>query len=234
MESYKYRCPFCDTDITSHHFYEHLARKHEAEIYGSKSLTNYQRLPKSISQPLKIILETKIGPPEYFVCLGCSRCCKKKASTERHFDNPSCKEKHNKKIKELLEKYKNPLETKEEIPIAPIIQGYTEEQVFALIGSMMEWAKNCQRDEKEAKNKADYYQEKLLDAGAENQDDESIPEFYPDDDDIDFYQPEDMTALNNIAEKMGLRISNSKVEEAYKKWHNMPIKKRKPKVVDGV
>ena len=232
MESYKYRCPFCDTDITSHHFYEHLERKHEAEIYSSP-FTNYQRLLKSQDKPLKIEIEKKVAPTSYYVCLGCSRCCKKLASTERHFKNPTCKENHCKKVKELLDKYKKKRDVEENLPSFEssqpvIIQGFSEEQVLALLGSMMESIKASQREESDFRRKYEYIEEKVKDLCSEEIQEDiegSLPE-YPDDDEIEFSSFEDITPLINLAEKMNLRITNKGIQDAYEKWSKMPLKKK--------
>ena len=229
--AYKDSCPYCDKSITSTHFFEHLSIYHEEEMFDSKKNTNYQRLHKSVGKPLKLLFDTKKGDP-YYACLGCLRCVRKIGSAERHF--PSCAERHNTKLKELIEKYKlGPLSEDQIqvcIPSAPIVvEGYTEEKVFALLGSVLAYIHNCERELYEYKTKYEYLEEKIKDVcNEEVQEDieESLPE-YPEDEDVDFCKPEDITQLFNISQKIGIRIHNDTIKDAYEKWSKAPLKKKK-------
>lgn len=224
------RCPFCDIKVSSNYFGKHLFRHHQDNLFiNDYGGGNLPRLLKSLEQPYCLKMGTK-NERSYFTCLHCLHTAKRQPFIQRHF--PDCREGHRKKAEELYKHYSSNKEELETIkPAQPVVvEGYSEEQVLALIGAMMESIKSSQREEKEAKNKADYYEEKLRDTTSENIDDEeSIPEFYPDDEDIDFLLPEDVTPLVNMAEKMKLRISNKAVEEAYQKWYKMPIKKKSSK-----
>lgn len=223
------RCPFCDVLVSGNWFGKHLFRHHQDQLFiNGYGGGNLQRLlDKAQNKPF----EMRVGKnmTTYWTCLHCEHTSKRHPFIQRHF--PNCQEEHNKKSKELYKKYSNHKEELTTEVVQPIVvEGYTEEQVFALIGSMMETIKSSQREEKEAKNKADFYEEKLRDTTSETfDDDESVPEFYPEDEDIDFLNPEDVTPLLNLADKIGIRISNSKIQEAYSKWNKMPIKKRKAK-----
>lgn len=224
------RCPFCDVLVSGNWFGKHLFRHHQDQLFiNGYGGGNLQRLlDKAQNKPF----EMRVGKnmTTYWTCLHCEHTSKRHPFIQRHF--PNCQEEHNKKSKELYKKYSNHKEELTTEVVQPIVvEGYTEEQVFALIGSMMAHIKSSQREETDFKKKYEYVDEKIKDLCSEevlDEIEESLPE-YPEDDDIEFYQPEDITFLTNLSEKMGLHITNKKVEEAYSKWNKMPIKKRKAK-----
>ena len=229
---FKFHCPYCDKDITGQWFGQHIFQFHEEKVC-SNELSNILRFPKSEyhSAPINILLEKKLSAPQYWFCLGCMRCAEKKAWTEKHF--PACKEEHKKKYIELYNKYKDPQapeasSSQDQAPVILKVEGWTDEQVNALIGSMMRNIHNYQRDYEDMKRKIDYYEEKVRDLPEETQEEieESLPEF-PDDDDILFDKPEDITALWNVALKMGFPIKNQAILDDYQKWDKMPPKKVK-------
>jgi hypothetical protein len=173
----------------------------------------------------------KLGPKleTFFCCLDCEHITKRQPFISRHF--PTCASNHNKKIDELYKLYKDGV--KDTIDIAPVattvVEGYTEEKVFALLGSVLAYIHNCERELYEYKTKYEYLEEKIKDVcNEEVQEDieESLPE-YPEDEDVDFCKPEDITQLFNISQKIGIRIHNDTIKDAYEKWSKAPLKKKK-------
>ena len=232
MTTVKYHCPFCSQEVSYNHFGEHILKKHEAEVFSKALIGNHTRLPKSYSSPLLLKLTDKSSDTQnlYYTCLGCLTCCKKQASTQNHF--PKCAEAHKKKCKELYDKY-CPSELKDKKDDAPVIlqqvvQGWTDEQVNALLGSMLKAFHSYEYENEEFRRKIEYYEDKIKDLPEETQEEieESLPEA-PDDDEVDLRQPEDITDLWNMSARLGFRLQNSLVEEAFKKWIKMPLKKPK-------
>lgn len=229
MPTLKYHCPFCSQEVSYNHYGEHILKKHEEEIFSKKLFHNTTRLHKYNTQPVLLKLEDKLATDhQYYCCLGCLTACKKQASTQNHF--PKCLEAHKKKCKELYDKY-CPSEVKEQsapVIVQTVVQGWTDEQVNALLGAMLSTVNKNKLSEEDYRRKANYYEEAIRDLPEEYRDEieEEVPE-YPDDDEIEVDKASDVIDLFNLAAKIGFHIDDAAIPEAYKKMSKMPPKKLK-------
>lgn len=224
----KYSCPFCQSNISLGHYAEHLLKKHEEQVVRTEF--NLTRLLKQQDGPWTMLVPMKGKNYEsYYTCLGCLHSAKRPSIAQHHF--PKCQEEHKKMCGILYQKYKDPA-TAPDTPVVsapqPIVnvEGWSNEQVNALLGSLLSHIHNYQRDCEEMKRKVEYYEEKIKDLPEETQEEieESVPE-YPEDDEILFDAPEDITGLWNLSLKMGFKIRNKDISEDFKKWDKMPLKK---------
>lgn len=213
------------------HYLEHIMNKHEAEVFSSTLKDNITRLDKqsaSSNFPLLLRLEPKLSADQYYACLGCMRCCKKRNSTLRHLT--TCFDAHKKKSKELYDKY-CPSEMKEQtastVVVQQVVQGWTDEQVNALLGSMMACIHTLELDCYENSEKIRHYEDAVKDLPEDVQEELEATLDTVDTNDCSTKEASDVTQLYNLSAKLGFHLDDTAIKEAYQKWNKMPPKKLK-------
>lgn len=246
MGDYKQLCSYCNQSITGHHFLEHILRFHPLEMLEERN--NILHLRKQTEKPFRLTLESSKGVSSeryYYCCLGCQRATKKQAQAEKHF--PRCREKHQEKIKELLLLWKqhvkeleNKGQEEEETVIVKNV-GWSQEDIYALIGAFVEHHNNSKWDEEFNKAKLFAYEEEVKDLVVlvEQYQEEGLERVIEhiedkaneasDDIEVEKDKPSDITALFNICQKLKLKIDDEAIKKAYEKVKNQPTKKPKEK-----
>ncbi len=131
----------------------------------------------------------------------------------------------------------------EEPPDAIIVKnvGFSQEEVYALIGAFVEHHNNSKWDEEFNKAKLFAYEEEVKDLVVlvEQYQEEGLERVIEhiedkaneasDDIEVEKDKPSDITALFNICQKLKLKIDDDAIKKAYEKLKNQPTKKPKEK-----
>jgi hypothetical protein len=246
MTDYRPICPYCKEKVSFQHILGHILRQHPLDMLKEEG--NLFHLKRHLTKPFRMVLDTqkgKSGELIYHCCLGCLSASKRLTLTNKHF--PRCQEAHQKKAEELLLFWKQhikELENKtEESPDAIVVKnvGYSQEDVYALIGAFVEHLNNNKWDEEYNKAKLFAYEEEVKDlvVVVEQYQEEGLERVIEhiedkaneaaDDIEVEKEKPSEITPLFNICQKLKLKIDDDAIKKAYEKVKNQPTKKSKEK-----